>query len=504
MVEGHDVVLVDYTLATTLLTTVDSPAKSEPALAKTGGVWEEPFILPVDPELVFQRTGFACMDESEFPPNSVDSEEVDSFYDQTCGVEDTPTPLGCHASALPQVSCVDALTAKIGKIVTNMRFERKAWDKATADKARLGAITTTAGANLQVYEDEFHINRLIYRYIVPTSCTLVESCVGAPGWRRLLQFSTADINTGNATLNIGSVDYFGVDDAGTPLSQHGVFEWSACHHHFHFMHYGTFSYGNGAETTSKRGFCLQSTKRTSNNELSPLSNIYYDCGYQGIERGWADEYKAGLECQWIDVTTEDTSKAPITKSLSFRSNPDGFLCEGKPVLDAKGDQVWEPTAFKTLAGQPVDRPECTFAPNWDKDNFDAYDVTLPLDGNGYVTAPCTRGQLGPLRNCSLAKADDTLVCVPGAQVTLSCTLPANAAPQAVRVCETSAVLKTGIPCTFDQALALGAVDNTGAAATVTFTCPPPRDANEPGGGYALYTGALFPDDAAQTVTCTAM
>jgi hypothetical protein len=503
MVDGHDVVAVNYSLATTLLTTAASPAKSEPMLAATGSTWDEPFIFPVDPELVLQRTGYACMDEAEFPPNSVDSEEVDSFYDQACGVEGMQSHTGCHYSALPQSSCVDALTAKIGKVSTNLHFVRKAWDAATADQVRLGTVTTDAGANLKVFDEEFVVNRVIYRYIEPTSCTLVEKCVGAPGWRRLLQFSTADINTGNATLAIGDVDYFGVDDAGTPLSQHGVFEWSPCHGHFHFMHYGSFSYGMGAETTSKRGFCLQSTLRTSNNELSPLSNVYYDCGYQGIEVGWADEYRAGLECQWIDVTSEDTSKAPVTKSLSFHSNPDGFLCEGEPVLDSSGNQTWTPTTFTTAAGQPVDKPACTFAPDWDQDNLDSYMLTLPTDGNGYVTAPCARGQLGPLRNCGLAKQDDTLTCTPGATVTLSCSAAATAAPQAVRICDRSAVLKTGIPCIYDQALTTGTVD-TGAASTITFTCPAARDATEPGGGYALYTGPIFTDDMAQTVTCTPM
>src|SRR5262249_34946482 len=145
-------------------------------------------------------------------------------------------------------------------------------------------------------------------------------------------------------------------------------------------------------------------------------------------------------------------------------------------------------------------PKCTYSTGWDQDNTDQYDVTLPLDGNGYVTAPCTRGQLGHLRNCGFTKQDDTLTCTPGATVTLSCTVAASAAPQAVRICETSKVLKTGIPCIYDQALATGAVDN-GAATTVTFTCPGPRDAMEPGGGFALYTGAVFPEDKSDTVTC---
>jgi hypothetical protein len=131
-------------------------------------------------------------------------------------------------------------------------------------------------------------------------------------------------------------------------------------------------------------------------------------------------------------------------------------------------------------------------------------VTLPLDGNGYVTAPCTRGQLGPLRNCGLAKQIDTLTCTPGAAVTLSCTVPASAPPSVLRVCQTSAVLKTGIPCIQSEALATATVDQGAAATTVTFTCPAALDPNEPGGGYALYTGAAFPGDPAQPVSCTAM
>jgi hypothetical protein len=150
----------------------------------------------------------------------------------------------------------------------------------------------------------------------------------------------------------------------------------------------------------------------------------------------------------------------------------------------------------------VDKPGCDYSPNWDQNNLDAYDVTLPLTGDGYVTEPCKRGQLGALRNCGFTKADDKASCTPGSMVSLSCSIPQGAAPQSLRVCETSAVLNTGIPCTFDQALANEPVDESGA--NVSFVCPSARDASEPGGGYALYTGALFPDDAAAQITCTVM
>src|SRR5690606_19381890 len=66
---GHDVLAVRYRMTGVLLTDEQSPAAAEPALAEVGGRWAERLVFPLDPELLFQRTGYACMDESEFPPN---------------------------------------------------------------------------------------------------------------------------------------------------------------------------------------------------------------------------------------------------------------------------------------------------------------------------------------------------------------------------------------------------------------------------------------------------
>jgi hypothetical protein len=141
LVEGHDYVLVDYLVDGMVVTDEASPGMSEPALADIGGVWDEPFIFPVDPELLVQRTGYACMDEAEFPPNSVDSEDVEFFYDQECDVEDELTTTGCHYTKLPDSSCQDALTASVGSVDTPLHFERIAWDAAKADAARVGRST---------------------------------------------------------------------------------------------------------------------------------------------------------------------------------------------------------------------------------------------------------------------------------------------------------------------------------------------------------------------------
>lgn len=498
-VDGHDYVLIDYRLDSVLLTTATSPDDAEPKLKKVGGIWQEPFVLPVDPELVFQRTGFACVDEEDFPPNSVDSEEMDSFYDQDCGIETKLSSVGqCHLTELPSKTCLQALNDSIGKVTTTVDFERIAWDANVAAANRVGGdqITNWNGADLKLIEEEFHSHRIVYRYIPQTSCTLVEGCVGDSGWRRLLQFSTSDKNLGTKTLNIGAVNYYLSGNNGY-LDDWGLFEFSACHQHYHFTHYGDFHYG--PEIERKNGFCLQSTERVLNHEYAPLTNAYGGCDYQGVEAGWADQYKAGLECQWVDVTTVDTSHGAITYPLSFKSNPDGLLCEGTPILDNMGKPMFELTSFVTQTGQPVYKPACTLLEGWDANNSDSYDVTMTPPGEGFVTEACDRGQVGPLRNCGFSKPAANIDCTPGQTTTARCTLKSNSKPQVARLCDYSRKLGTGTACTFQDAVANKTVES--GSVDVTFTCPAARDATETGGRVTLYTAPVYPDDAAAQVTC---
>ena len=496
----HDLVVVDYTFASTLLTSADSPGIAEPELAKVGGKWDEPFVFPIDPELLFQRTGYACMDEEGFPPNSVDSEETAVFYDQECVAQGQASRMDCHQTALPPESCLDALDSSVGKVEAKLHYERIPWDSALADKARFGDVTSETSPDIRagVTSTLYPAPKVIYRYIPDDDCTLVEKCVGAPGWRRLLQFSSINWNTGAKTLDIGAVDYLieGMPDG--ELAKHHMYEFSECHQHYHFMHYGLFTFG-AQPSNGKRGFCLQSTDRLSNNENSPLHNAYSDCSYQGIEAGWGDNYNAGIDCQWIDVTGYDVSQGPVKDAIKETFNDDGFLCEGTPVLDAMGKQVYEATSFTTAKGEPVDKPKCDFMAGWDANNSRSEDVTLPALGESFVTEPCERGQLGPLRNCGFKKQSDLEACTPGAAVKLHCSVPAGAAPQTVRLCESSTVLKSGTACAHGFALGNSIVPSAGV--DVTLTCPAARSAAEPGGVYSIYSSPLVDEDAAQTVTC---
>ena len=272
-VDGHDVVSVPYQFSSTLLSDFTSPGVSEPQLAKIGGTWDEPFILPIDPELLFQRTGFACMDEESFPFNSVDSEEVDSFYDQTAVVGKVLSNVGSyHFTRQPTESCVEALQNHVGRVVTSLRFRRLVWNATVASQVRFGHVTGNE-PDLQIYVPDFLPSRTNYRYVHATgsgSCEVEEGSVGGTGWRRLLQFATSDENVGNRALTIGGVDYTLSGHAGE-LDLHNLFELSPCHQHYHFKYYGDLGWAdNGTIANSKLGFCLQSTNRVANREGSPL------------------------------------------------------------------------------------------------------------------------------------------------------------------------------------------------------------------------------------------
>jgi hypothetical protein len=184
-VDGHDVVSVRYRLTSTILTDAASPGISEQKLATVGGKWTENYVFPVDPELLYQRTGYACMDEEDFPYDSVDSEEVDTFYDDTCGVEKQLSPYACHQTELPTQSCVDALESSVGRANGALVFERLPWSKQVADSVRMYPPTTET-ADLEVYLEDFLVNRIEYKYFTEDACELKEKCIAAPGWRRVL------------------------------------------------------------------------------------------------------------------------------------------------------------------------------------------------------------------------------------------------------------------------------------------------------------------------------
>lgn len=491
-IDGHDVVAVDYTMTGLLLSDLDSVAVSEPALVPIGGTWVEPFVVPADPDLVMQRTGLACIRELAETSELLDAENALRFYDFTCKGNEL-RPIGCHTSPYPD-DCQTALEAKVGHIAMAIAFERLPWSAALAEKARIPFVTTGA-PDLKVLPAGLAYHQILYSYIAPDSCAVFEGCVKGSGWRRLLRFDASLENVGSQDLTIGPLK-------DSPYLAHNTFEFSQCHEHYHFRFYGDFSI-EGADgplgAGDKRAFCLLSTSRYANNEDVPLTHEHDYCNNQGIVRGWGDDYYAGLDCQWIDVTDVRVVGESQTLDLHFDANPAGFLCEGAPVTDEAGAQVFAATDYVTEDGLPIERPECTLIEGYDQNNHGQSPVVVPKVG-GMVSLPCTRAQSGMRRDCGFSIQAGEATCSAGQPVTVECSVADPAAGQIVRVCETSKVLGQTIACTFRDAVASAVI--RGGAETLTFTCPGARGDDEPGGAYGILGAPILDGGAAQPVTCT--
>lgn len=146
-----------------------------------------------------------------------------------------------------------------------------------------------------------------YRYFHPSDCTLVEGCVLAPGWRRILIFSTQ-------TANISQNPF----DLGDPNSDPG-FHYDTCHGHFHFEGWADYQLldaaGREVAPGHKQAFCVVETEQYI---FEPwVGPGTHSCGFQGLNGGWADTYLSTLDCQWVDVTD-----VPVgTYDLAVTVNP---------------------------------------------------------------------------------------------------------------------------------------------------------------------------------------
>jgi hypothetical protein len=143
-------------------------------------------------------------------------------------------------------------------------------------------------------------------------CLFNEGCVTGEGLRRVVRFGTRSANVGTADVVVGQ-----------PVAGNPLWEFDACHEHFHFEGYASYdlvdSTGAILPIGNKNGFCLQDLDVWSGSAECRR----YDCNYQGISVGCADVYTPDLDCQWIDIT----DVAPGNYELVVRINTEGSIRE---------------------------------------------------------------------------------------------------------------------------------------------------------------------------------
>lgn len=283
-----------------------------------------------------------------------------------------------------------------------------------------------------------------WRYFPANDCALVERCVNAPGWRRLLLFDTVTPNRGTSDLFMGA-----------PADNADRFEYSACHDHYHFNGYAAYELRGAGDSVVARGhkqaFCLMDTSPYPD---GPDTGLHYVCENQGIQRGWQDVYGSYLDCQWVDVT----DVAPGAYSLVVSVNTNHQLNES----------------------------------NYDN-NVTTVPVTIgPDDTAADPTQACAAPREGANRQCGFTNAG-SFDCTPGENVRVGCSsacrLGSCTGDTVLRICPGNA------PCGPRGSLAIN--DDSGCAeddycSQARFVCPE-------GGRYTVLTGSLYSDEA---FTCT--
>jgi hypothetical protein len=132
--------------------------------------------------------------------------------------------------------------------------------------------------------------QIIHKNFPEDACEIKEQCIGGPGRRKLVKFTTS-------VPNIGTADFF----IGDP-SQHPDAHWDDCHGHYHYHEYASYrlldTQGNVAASGHKQAFCVKDT-----DQVDPEAGEgKYTCSNQGVTIGWADTYRSHLPCQWVDIT----------------------------------------------------------------------------------------------------------------------------------------------------------------------------------------------------------
>lgn len=139
-------------------------------------------------------------------------------------------------------------------------------------------------------------------------CLIGEGCLSGYGMRQIINFSTQ-------ISNIGDADYY----IGPPQVGNSQFVYDQCHGHWHYAGYAQYELYDAAHNPMqagfKNGFCVLDL-------MCFTGTAKFGCSNMGITAGCADEYGAGLQCQWIDVTDIPAGQYTLVVKVNWDHSPD--------------------------------------------------------------------------------------------------------------------------------------------------------------------------------------
>jgi hypothetical protein len=137
--------------------------------------------------------------------------------------------------------------------------------------------------------------------------------------RRLLRFTSTALNQGTGDFS-----------PPAPKTRPDLFSFGACHQHYHYRSFAEYHLydengptGQLVLTGQKYAYCMEDTAHHFPGGKTVGCKQKYDCGSQGIQKGWIDSYGWSLDCSWIDIT----DVAAGTYVLYIKLNPDKVFME---------------------------------------------------------------------------------------------------------------------------------------------------------------------------------
>jgi len=191
-----------------------------------------------------------------------------------------------------------------------------------------GHVADRTGVNFVPGVEDFSVSTEVFDESSPD----VEDGFVTPGEHRLLRFDMIIYNMGDADAELGR-----------PENRPDLFEYSESHGHAHLKGFNNYvlldESGERTGAVRKQTFCLRDLYQTRS---TASSSSQFDCEYQGISAGWADEYDASLPGQYIVI--DDLPAGEYT--LQATTNAAGTIdetCDGDNTvrvdLSIKNDTV---------------------------------------------------------------------------------------------------------------------------------------------------------------------
>lgn len=314
-------------------------------------------------------------------------------------------------------------------------------------------------------------------------CLVGENCLDGVGPRLVVRFSTR-------TENIGPVDFI----IGDPSTSPG-YVFSPCHGHYHYYDYAAYRIvdgtGNVVAVGHKQGFALIDIGPIDPSDPNTPPNGTYNGSYQGISRGWYDEYSSGLQCQWVDVT----GVPPGNYFLEVEVNPSRLFEESSYANNVASVPFTVPAC--PLGCEHLDT-DCTMGSctangceavpiNDGLDCNDGLFCTLDETCNAGTCGGGTPRQCAPPGGCFIGQCDDE---------SSSCVVTAGNDGQS---CDDGSPCTSGTTCTSGACIGGvpandGAACNDGASCTTGEVC----GAGACGGGVGptIFFADDFADNAA--------